>query len=173
MRRVPACVSKGGSFRASSQVHFAHDKRPRSRASSVQMENLLEFPANGRVVPVGFHEVGHLVPPFPNDRVLRQTGRSTAVCQFLHGEKRQRLFVQKNGVVRNAGGGKGSSQLGPDLVVAPFVFPFEAALELHREGVTVHDGFFGLNGFPRHDCDRTCACMRTFSRLDVNERKRW
>lgn len=71
---------------------------------------------------MGVHDVGHMVPPFADDGVLRQRIRGVAVGEFLHGEQGQGFRIEEDRVVGNPGLGESAGEFGPDLIVAFPVF---------------------------------------------------
>ena len=76
------------------------------------MENFLQSNAHRCVVGLYFHQWCHVIPPLADDRRLGKILGCVVVGELLHCEKRERLLVEKNRVVRHPGGPKFFRQLG-------------------------------------------------------------
>ena len=87
---------------------------------------------------MGFHEVRHVGPPFFDDGGFGQEIGGMVVGEFLHREEGKGLFVEKDGVVGDAGLGEFGREFGPDLLMASMVFLLVARFELHFKSDFVH-----------------------------------
>jgi hypothetical protein len=89
--------------------------------------------------PVDVHDIRHVIPPFPDNRICRQPVGCIVILKFLDCKERKRFFIQEDGIVVYAGFGKFAGKFRPDLIVTPFIFLFEARLQFHFERYTFHD----------------------------------
>ena len=89
----------------------------------------------GRPSGCGIHQVLHVHPPAPHDRMSGQQVAFVVVAQLEHREQVHVFLVEEDRVVVDAGFAQHLRELGPDLVVAALVLVDGAGLELHAEGV--------------------------------------
>ena len=75
----------------------------------------------------------------PMRGMIGQAVAAVVVGEVEHGEQRQRLLVEEDRIIADAGVAEKLGQLGPDGVVAAAIFLHMAGLELHSESVTGHD----------------------------------
>ena len=115
----------------------------------VQVEQHGQVDGNGRVVLVGLHDVGHEVPPLPVDGRIGAGGPPLGVVDLDVAEQRQRVRVQRDGVVAAAVGVDHVDHLGPQLVVPPLVLLFHAGVQLHLERLD-HRLLLGRRGLGPH-----------------------
>ena len=78
----------------------------------IQMERARQVDAYRRVVGVGLHDAGHEVPPLPVDGRIGAGGPPLGVVDLDVAEQRQRVRVQRDGVVAAA---VGVDQIGKQL----------------------------------------------------------
>jgi len=135
VRWIARVVPETNRFPGTSRAHARADLQGLFR-----VKNLRERNADRRVVGIGFHDVRHVVPPLFDDRIFGKAVGGMAVGQLLHGEEDQRLPIEKNRVVGDAGLGQRPGKLGPDFVVAFLILGLEAGLEFHFECGTCHKG---------------------------------
>ena len=98
------------------------------------MEHLRERDADGGIVGVGLHDVGHICPPLLHDGVAAEILGTLVALDLLIGEEDVGVFVPVDGVVPDSGVGKELLELGENRGVASFVLFLAAALEEHLEG---------------------------------------
>ena len=56
------------------------------KRGSVRVEDFLEWAYDRGIVRIGFHNIGHVSPPFFHERVVGQVVVGVIVCQFMDGE---------------------------------------------------------------------------------------
>ena len=88
---------------------------------------------------MGFHDIGHMRPPRLHDVVGRKFVHAVIICTPEDAKKDIRLFVEVDRVIRNTGVFKQRDQIGPDVVMAVFVFVFCPRREAHFKGVLFHE----------------------------------
>ncbi len=65
VRRISPCVPGTPSGKEPSKQFLS----ARYVCESIQMENFRQFDANRRIVGIHFHDIRHMVPPFPHNRI--------------------------------------------------------------------------------------------------------
>src|SRR6185436_1696657 len=101
----------------------------------VEMKEGRERPFVGPSVRLRVHQVLHVHPPAPHHGMARQQVAFVDLLQFEHGKQMHVLFVEEDRVVVDARFAQQLRELGPDLVMAPFVLSGGAGLQLHAECV--------------------------------------
>jgi hypothetical protein len=96
---------------------------------SVGVEDFFEGAGDRGVVRIGFHDIGHISPPFFHDGMSGQVVVSIIIRQFLEGEQSAGIFIQINGIIADAGGFEQPGQFRPNLVMPFAVFEFEAGFD--------------------------------------------
>jgi len=80
------------------------------------------------IVRIGFHDIGHIRPPFFHEGVTGQVVVGIIVRQFLDSEQCPGIFIQINGIIADTGSFEQPGQFRPDLVVPFAVFGFKSGL---------------------------------------------
>lgn len=106
---------------------------------SVQVEDFPEFSTDRRLIRLGLHDVRHVIPPFFHDLFFRQGIRGIRIGQLLHRKQRQRLLIQKDGIVRNPRRLQFPAKFGLDRVVPLLIFFATPLEQLHLERHSPHN----------------------------------
>src|SRR5687767_12582585 len=97
------------------------------------MEHRLERPFARPVAGLDLHDVGHVIPPAPHQRMLRKRPAAVAGAQLERREKRARQRIEENMIVEDARVAEQRRELRPDLIVPAAILLRHARLELHAE----------------------------------------
>ena len=93
---------------------------------------------NGRVIRIGLHDIGHIIPPFLHDRGRSQILRGLLAFDFLHGKQNIRLLVPEDRIVVYVGIFQHLDQFGPDFGVAFLVLGLATGFQFHFECTSLH-----------------------------------
>ena len=95
------------------------------------MEYKMQILADGAIVRVRVHDVGHKVPPFAVDGIIG------LFCPFLFvvnpdaAEEGEGFRVQVDGIIFSAVGVDALLHLRPEQIMTPFILLFHTWIELH------------------------------------------
>ena len=102
------------------------------------MKHLVEFDRSRGAVFVYFHDLSHVVPPATADLRLGNCFPTEFVLDLRIGKKLSRTRMEGYRIVVNAMLTENFFQLLPNRIVAPLIFLFGTAFQLHDKEFAYH-----------------------------------
>ena len=102
------------------------------------MEHLGQRDADGRVVGIGLHDVGHVGPPLLADLRGAEVLAAAVAFKLLVGVERVGVFVEVNAVVAHAAFAQQTTQFGEQVGMTTLVLLFLSWVQEHLKCFSSH-----------------------------------